>query len=57
MRPDAFRHWRERKAYTLDEAARALGPSRRMVANYEKGDRPIPSVVALATRTLDIDST
>jgi len=54
MTPDAFRHWRERKAYTLDEAARALGLSRRMVAYYEKGDRPIPRVVALATRALDM---
>ena len=57
MTPDAFRHWRERKAYTLDEAARALGLSRRMVAYYEKGDRPIPRVVALATRALDMAST
>jgi DNA-binding XRE family transcriptional regulator len=57
MTPDAFRHWRERKAYTLDEAARALGLSRRMVAYYEKGDRPSPRVVALATRALDIAST
>jgi DNA-binding XRE family transcriptional regulator len=56
MTPDAFRHWRERKAYTLDEAARALGLSRRMVAYYEKGDRPIPRVVALATRSLDMAS-
>jgi len=24
MTPDALRHWRERKAYTLDEAARAV---------------------------------
>jgi DNA-binding transcriptional regulator YiaG len=54
MTPDAFRHWRERKAYTLDEAARALGLSRRMVAYYETGDRPIPRVVALATRALDM---
>jgi DNA-binding transcriptional regulator YiaG len=54
MTPDAFRHWRERKAYTLDEAARALGLSRRMVAYYEKGDRPIPRVVALATRALEL---
>ena len=53
MTSDAFRHWRERKAYTLDEAARALGLSRRMVAYYEKGDRPIPRVVALATRALE----
>lgn len=57
MTPEAFRHWRQRKSYTLDEAARALGLSRRMVAYYEKGDRPIPRVVALATRALDMAST
>jgi DNA-binding XRE family transcriptional regulator len=57
MTPDAFRHWRERKAYTLDEAARALGLSRRTVAYYVKGDRPIPRVVALATRALEMAST
>jgi len=56
MTPDAFRHWRERKAYTLDEAARALGLSRRIVAYYEKGDRPIPRVVALATQALGVVS-
>jgi len=54
MTADEFRHWRERKAYTLDEAARALGLSRRMVAYYEKGNRPIPRVVALATRGLEL---
>ena len=53
MTPDAFRHWRERKAYTLDQAAQALGLSRRMVAYYEQGSRPVPRVVALATRGLD----
>ena len=53
MSPDDFRHWRERKAYTLDTAARALGLSRRMVAYYEQGAKPIPRVVALATRALD----
>jgi len=54
MTADEFRHWRKRKAYTLDEAARALGLSRRMVAYYEKGNRPIPRVVALATRGLEL---
>ena len=53
MTPDAFRDWRKRKAYTLDEAARALSFSRRMIAYYEKGERPIPRVVALATRALE----
>ncbi len=50
---DAFRAWRERKAYTLDSAAAALGISRRMVAYYEEGKKPVPRVVALATRALD----
>ena len=54
MTADDFRHWRERKAYTLDAAAKALGISRRMVAYYEKGNRAIPRVVALATRGLEL---
>lgn len=55
MSPEAFRHWRERRAYTLDSAANALGLSRRMVAYYEQGSKPIPRVVALATRGLDLN--
>lgn len=54
MSADAFKHWRERKAYTLDSAAQALGLSRRMVAYYEQGAKPIPRVVALAARALDM---
>jgi DNA-binding XRE family transcriptional regulator len=54
MTPSEFRHWRERKAYTLDTAAKALGISRRMVAYYEQGSRAIPRIVALATRGLDL---
>ena len=53
MTADAFRSWRQRKAYTLDEAAKALGISRRMVAYYDHGDKPIPRVVALAARALE----
>jgi len=53
MSPEAFKNWRVRKAYTLDSAARALGLSRRMVAYYEQGKKPIPRVVALATHALD----
>lgn len=54
LSPEAFRRWRERKAYTLDAAAKALGVSRRMVAYYEEGKKPIPRVVALATRALEL---
>jgi hypothetical protein len=53
MTANAFRRWRERKAYTLDQAARVLGLSRRMIAYYEQGDKPIPRIVALATRGLE----
>ncbi len=51
---EAFRAWRERKAYTLDGAARALGLSRRMVAYYERGEKPVPRTVTLATRALEM---
>jgi DNA-binding transcriptional regulator YiaG len=54
LSPDAFKHWRERHAFTLDTAAAALGISRRMVAYYEQGTKPIPRVVALATRGLEV---
>lgn len=50
---EAFRTWRERNAYTLDGAARALGLSRRMVVYYEQGEKLIPRTVALATRALE----
>ncbi len=53
MTADAFRHWRERQADTLDTAARALGLSRRIVAYYDQGDRPIPRTVALAVKALE----
>lgn len=53
MSAEEFREWRERRRYTLDAAAKALGISRRMVAYYEGGGRPIPRVVALATKALE----
>lgn len=52
----AFRDWREGRALTLDGAAAALGLSRRMIAYYEQGKKPIPRVVALATRGLDCEA-
>ncbi|MBI3798333.1 MAG: DUF2442 domain-containing protein [Deltaproteobacteria bacterium] len=52
MSAEDFRQWRQQKALTLDAAASALGISRRMAAYYDHGDKPIPRVVALATRAL-----
>lgn len=53
MSADAFRHWRGRMAYTLDTAAQALGLSRRIVAYYDAGAKPIPRTVALAVKALE----
>ncbi len=44
LSPEAFRRWRERHAFTLDRAAKALGVSRRMVAYFEQGKKPIPGL-------------
>ena len=49
-----FRRWRERQTHTLDTPAKALGVSRRMVAYYDKGEKPIPRTVALATKALEM---
>jgi hypothetical protein len=53
MSADAFHAWRLRRDYTLEDAAAALGVSRRMVVHYDRGDKPIPRPVALATLALD----
>jgi hypothetical protein len=52
MSAEDFRHWRQQNDFTLDDAASALGISRRMAAYYDHGDKPIPRVVALATQAL-----
>jgi predicted DNA-binding transcriptional regulator AlpA len=41
-------NWMSRHRLTLDQAARALGLSRRMLAYYRSGQRPVPLTVALA---------
>lgn len=40
--------WMDRHHLTLDQAAQALGLSRRMLAYYRSGARPVPRHVALA---------
>ena len=52
MNAEAFHQWRLQKNYTLDDAAAALGISRRMTAYYDRGDKPIPRVITLATQAL-----
>lgn len=47
-RSAAFRAWRRRHKLSLTRAAEAIGMSRRMVAYYEKGEKPVPQSVLLA---------
>lgn len=46
--PEAFSTWMERNGLSLNSAADALDMTRRMIAHYRTGSRPIPRVVALA---------
>ena len=41
-------NWMARHELTLDAAAQALGLSRRMLAYYRSGEKPVPRTVALA---------
>ncbi|GHT88378.1 hypothetical protein AGMMS49960_06550 [Betaproteobacteria bacterium] len=41
-------NWMAKHSLTLDEAARAIGISRRMLAYYRSGKNPVPKTVALA---------
>ena len=48
-----FTAWRAAHGLSLTEAARRLGLSRRVVAYYESGAKPVPRLVALALRGHD----
>lgn len=48
--PGDFAAWRASLGLSLSDAARALGLSRRTIAYYDSGERPVPRVVALACR-------
>jgi hypothetical protein len=50
--PDRFATWMAKHGLSLNAAADALGLSRRMIAHYRTGSRPIPRVVALACEGL-----
>ena len=47
-----FRRWMERMDYTLDDAERELGLSRRQIAYYRSGEQAVPKVVELACKYL-----
>jgi hypothetical protein len=41
-------NWMTKHEFSLDDAAIALGLSRRMIAYYRSGEKPVPKTVALA---------
>ena len=46
--PADFDGWMQRNQLSLASAAEALGMTRRMIAHYRSGSRPIPKTVQLA---------
>lgn len=46
--PADFDGWMQRNQLSLSSAAEALGMTRRMIAHYRSGSRPIPRTVQLA---------
>jgi len=53
MSREAFRDWMKRNGLTLDTAAPVLGLSRRQVAAYSSGEKPIDRPTKLACRGYD----
>lgn len=53
MTPQEFHAWRKRLGWTQQQAADALGTTKRAVQMWEAGDRPISRMVDLATRWLE----
>lgn len=53
MPVEEFSAWMKRNSLSLSMAAKALGLSRRMVAYYHSGAKPIPKIVRLACAGYD----
>jgi len=52
--PHQFDHWMRVHQLSLTTAAEALGLSRRMIAHYRTGSRPIPKIVHLACKGWEV---
>jgi hypothetical protein len=57
-RPDtrAFLEWRLLHGLSLSATAQALGVSRRMIAHYSNGEKPVPRPILLACRGWEADA-
>ena len=54
LSPRQFDAWMKQHQLSLTTAADALGLSRRMIAHYRTGSRPIPKVVGLACKGWEV---
>ena len=54
LSPSQFDTWMKSHQLSLTTAAEALGISRRMVAHYRTGSRPIPKIVGLACKGWEV---
>lgn len=54
LSPRQFDAWMKRHQLSLTTAADALGISRRMIAHYRTGSRPIPKIVDLACKGWEV---
>lgn len=50
-----FNAWMQRNGLSLSAAAETLGMTRRMIVHYRTGSRPIPKVVELACKWLEVE--
>ncbi|MFM8443322.1 MAG: hypothetical protein ACKN9W_08275, partial [Methylococcus sp.] len=50
-----FNDWMQRNGLSLTTAAESLGMTRRMIAHYRTGSRPIPKVVGLACKGWEVE--
>lgn len=50
-----FEDWMRRNGLSLSTAAESLGMTRRMIAHYRTGSRPIPKVVGLACKGWEVE--
>lgn len=50
-----FDAWMKRNHLSLASAAESLGMTRRMIAHYRTGSRPIPKVVGLACKGWEVE--
>lgn len=52
----SFLEWRLRHGLSLSQTAEALGLSRRMIAYYSNGGKPVPRAVLLACKGWEVDA-